>query len=73
MRQNRQLVANLDTQQTDRKSTCLNDQFLACPNILSLARIGESQAALPIAQYIEGITTKAHENNVIFLAGEKGS
>ncbi|KAI1319375.1 hypothetical protein EDD11_004241 [Mortierella claussenii] len=71
-RQNRHLVGKLDVQQMAGKSARLFDQFQAYQKNPSLARLRDSRAGLPIAQYVEEITTKIRENDVVVLVGQTG-
>ncbi|KAG0369552.1 P-loop containing nucleoside triphosphate hydrolase protein [Gamsiella multidivaricata] len=71
-RHNRHLVGKLDTDQVAGKSARLYDQYLAYQKNPSLAKLRESRAALPIAQYAEEITSKIRENDVIVLVGQTG-
>ncbi|KAF9185442.1 hypothetical protein BGZ51_002669 [Haplosporangium sp. Z 767] len=71
-RQNRHLVGKLDMQQMAGKSARLYDQFMAYKQNPSLARLRDSRAALPISQYVDEITAKVRENDVVVLVGQTG-
>ncbi|KAG0072826.1 hypothetical protein BGZ93_001991 [Podila epicladia] len=69
---NRHLVGKLDLQQMAGKSARLFDQFAAYQKNPSLSRIRDSRAGLPIAQYVDEITRKIRENDVVVLVGQTG-
>ncbi|KAF9428302.1 hypothetical protein BGZ94_002850 [Podila epigama] len=71
-RQNRHLVGKMDSFQTAGKSARLYDQYIAYQKNPSLKKIRDSRAALPITQYVDEITSKVRENDVIVLVGQTG-
>ncbi|KAF9107310.1 hypothetical protein BGX29_006674 [Mortierella sp. GBA35] len=71
-RNNRHLVGRMDGHQMAGKSARLFDQLSAYQQNPSLAKIRSGRAGLPIAQYVDEITSKVRDNDVVVLVGQTG-